>query len=175
MSLRSRLLCLVLLAVLVPATLLGWRFVRVNKAEISNAVHKLGLAANNVAASLEQRIQGTAQLHYGLAHSRLLDTDDRAACSAHLSTVREAYAQYTGILTVRPNGQMHCDSLQSGRTLDLSDRAYVQRVLAGAEGVLTEPAFLDVIPIRFGLSDEGAHYHVPLLISAYGYSTYRGS
>lgn len=141
MSLRSRLLCLVLLAVLVPATLLGWRFVRVNKAEISNAVHKLGLAANNVAASLEQRIQGTAQLHYGLAHSRLLDTDDRAACSAHLSTVREAYAQYTGILTVRPNGQMHCDSLQSGRTLDLSDRAYVQRVLAGAEGVLTEPAF----------------------------------
>ncbi|MDX1576741.1 MAG: hydroxyisourate hydrolase [Kiloniellales bacterium] len=38
-----------------------------------------------------------------------------------------------------------------------------------------EPAFLDVIPIRFGISDEAAHYHVPLLLSAYGYATYRGS
>lgn len=47
--------------------------------------------------------------------------------------------------------------------------------LKAAGDVLTEPPFLDVIPIRFGLSDEGAHYHVPLLISAYGYSTYRGS
>ncbi|TDK39110.1 hydroxyisourate hydrolase [Rhizobium deserti] len=40
---------------------------------------------------------------------------------------------------------------------------------------LTEPAFLDVIPIRFGISDSAAHYHVPLLLSPYGYSTYRGS
>ena len=40
---------------------------------------------------------------------------------------------------------------------------------------LTEPPFLDVIPIRFGISDAGVHYHVPLLISPYGYSTYRGS
>jgi 5-hydroxyisourate hydrolase len=40
---------------------------------------------------------------------------------------------------------------------------------------LTEPLFLDVIPIRFGISDPTAHYHVPLLISGYGYSTYRGS
>lgn len=35
--------------------------------------------------------------------------------------------------------------------------------------------FLDQIPIRFGISDETAHYHVPLLLSAFGYSTYRGS
>ena len=40
---------------------------------------------------------------------------------------------------------------------------------------LPEPAFLDVIPIRFGIADAGAHYHVPLLLSPYGYSTYRGS
>jgi len=38
-----------------------------------------------------------------------------------------------------------------------------------------EPLFLDQVPIRFGLSDGEAHYHVPLLISPYGYSTYRGS
>lgn len=38
-----------------------------------------------------------------------------------------------------------------------------------------EPLFLDLIPIRFGISEAGAHYHVPLLLSPYGYSTYRGS
>ncbi len=37
------------------------------------------------------------------------------------------------------------------------------------------PLFLDQIPIRFGINDATAHYHVPLLISPFGYSTYRGS
>jgi 5-hydroxyisourate hydrolase len=35
--------------------------------------------------------------------------------------------------------------------------------------------FLDRIPVRFGLADATAHYHVPLLVSAWAYSTYRGS
>ncbi len=44
-----------------------------------------------------------------------------------------------------------------------------------ATGVPAEaPRFLDVIPIRFGMS-AGDHYHVPLLVSPFGYSTYRGS
>jgi 5-hydroxyisourate hydrolase len=38
-----------------------------------------------------------------------------------------------------------------------------------------DPLFLDQVPIRFGMSDPAAHYHVPLLLSPYGYSTYRGS
>jgi 5-hydroxyisourate hydrolase len=37
-----------------------------------------------------------------------------------------------------------------------------------------EPRFLDVVPLRFGMS-EAKHYHVPLLLSPFGYSTYRGS
>ena len=37
------------------------------------------------------------------------------------------------------------------------------------------PLFLDEVPIRFGVADPAQHYHVPLLLSAYGYSTYRGS
>jgi len=41
--------------------------------------------------------------------------------------------------------------------------------------VLPDPAFLDVVVIAFGIADPAAHYHVPLLISPYGYSTYRGS
>ena len=37
-----------------------------------------------------------------------------------------------------------------------------------------ETLFLDQVPIRFGMSED-AHYHVPLLLSPFGYSTYRGS
>jgi 5-hydroxyisourate hydrolase len=40
---------------------------------------------------------------------------------------------------------------------------------------LDEPAFLDVIPIRFGIANASQHYHVPLLLSPFSYSTYRGS
>lgn len=47
--------------------------------------------------------------------------------------------------------------------------------LRGTGADLPDPAFLDVIPLRFGIADPSSHYHVPLLLSAYGYSTYRGS
>jgi hydroxyisourate hydrolase len=40
---------------------------------------------------------------------------------------------------------------------------------------LANPPFLDIIPIRFGVADPQAHYHVPLLVSPWSYSTYRGS
>jgi 5-hydroxyisourate hydrolase len=40
---------------------------------------------------------------------------------------------------------------------------------------MPEPRFIDVVSLRFGIADKGAHYHVPLLASPYGYSTYRGS
>jgi 5-hydroxyisourate hydrolase len=40
---------------------------------------------------------------------------------------------------------------------------------------LPDPAFLDTVAIEFGVADTAAHYHVPLLVSPFGYSTYRGS
>jgi 5-hydroxyisourate hydrolase len=40
---------------------------------------------------------------------------------------------------------------------------------------LPEPAFLDIVPIRFGIADPAGHYHVPLLASPWSYATYRGS
>ncbi len=45
---------------------------------------------------------------------------------------------------------------------------------ARAGGRSAEHPFLDVVPVRFGM-DEQQHYHVPLLLSPFGYSTYRGS
>ena len=47
--------------------------------------------------------------------------------------------------------------------------------LRGTGQVEGDVLFLDEIPIRFGVADAGAHYHVPLLISGHAYSTYRGS
>ena len=45
-----------------------------------------------------------------------------------------------------------------------------------ARGVqLPEPPFLDEVPLDFGIADADAHYHVPLLVSPWSYSTYRGS
>ena len=45
-----------------------------------------------------------------------------------------------------------------------------------ARGVsLPEPPFVDVVQLDFGMADAGGHYHVPLLVSPYSYSTYRGS
>lgn len=46
------------------------------------------------------------------------------------------------------------------------------RTQAGDDGDLR---FLDVIPLRFGVVDASQHYHVPLLVTPYSYSTYRGS
>ena len=48
--------------------------------------------------------------------------------------------------------------------------AYLDRIGTPPEA----PRFLDIIPLRFGMS-EAQHYHVPLLLSPFGYSTYRGS
>lgn len=49
--------------------------------------------------------------------------------------------------------------------------AYLEKTAGAAAG----PRFLDDVPIRFGVDDPSAHYHVPLLLSPFGYSTYRGS
>ncbi len=40
---------------------------------------------------------------------------------------------------------------------------------------IRSPAFLDNVILRFGIAEAREHYHVPLLVSPYGYSTYRGS
>ena len=66
------------------------------------------------------------------------------------------------------------DSFKAGR--------YELRFFAGdyfTQNAMTkndaDPAFLDIIPICFGISDLNSHYHVPLLVSPFSYSTYKGS
>ena len=52
---------------------------------------------------------------------------------------------------------------------------YVGSYFAQHFANLPTPPFLDEIVVRFGVADLGQHYHVPLLVSPYAYSTYRGS
>lgn len=84
------------------------------------------------------------------------------------------------ILTdVTTNADGRCDApLLSGEKLvagryriDFHVGAYFTRSGTSSD----EVPFLDVVPVSFGISDPDGHYHVPLLISPYGYSTYRGS
>ena len=46
---------------------------------------------------------------------------------------------------------------------------------AGIPAPAKGPRFLDTVVLRFGIADASEHYHVPLLLSPFGYSTYRGS
>ena len=80
------------------------------------------------------------------------------------------------IKTTETNDDGRCDApLLSGESMKIG--TYELRFHAGDYIGRTNdgPLFLDIIPIRFGLSDESAHYHVPLLVSPFSYSTYRGS
>jgi 5-hydroxyisourate hydrolase len=83
------------------------------------------------------------------------------------------------VLTTRTNSDGRCDApLLSGATMVTGVYELVFDVAAyfREAGVsLKDPPFLDRIPLRFGLSNAGQHYHVPLLVSPFAYSTYRGS
>ena len=170
MSLRTRLLILVIAAMLVPAVLVALRFVQNRASEIDAAIASLSASANDISADLDEKIQGTAQLHYGLARARDLATPDKAACSDFLSAVREEYTRFTGILTINPDGSLFCDSLRTGRTLDLRDRSYFKQALAARGTVTLEPVFgrltgISVLQIAYPVRSEAGELKFVLLAS----------
>ena len=84
----------------------------------------------------------------------------------------------THLKTVVTNADGRCDApLLAGAEFRTGEYELIFAAgdyLRGQGTKLPEPAFLDSVPIRFGMAAT-VHYHVPLLISPYGYSTYRGS
>ncbi len=64
------------------------------------------------------------------------------------------------------------DALAPGR---YALRFAVADYFRGLGVALPEPPFLDDVTVDFGVAAGGGHYHVPLLVSPFGYSTYRGS
>ena len=141
MSIRARLLLLILFATLTPAIVVGVNFLEYRESEIAVARRQLSAMAQYIAKDLSDTVRGTAQLHYGLSRARDLDTQDKAACSAFLAGVLKAHPQYTGILTITKDGDLFCDSLRTGKALHLTDRRYFQQARTSENPLAVEPAF----------------------------------
>lgn len=91
----------------------------------------------------------------------------------------EPTGEHRAVSVVTTNADGRCDApllegdaLTAGvYQLTFEVGPYFRAAGLGGEG----PAFLDSVPVRFGVAAPDQHYHVPLLVSPYGYSTYRGS
>jgi 5-hydroxyisourate hydrolase len=85
----------------------------------------------------------------------------------------------TRLVSTHTNGDGRCDApLLEGDAFETGRYELVFQAGAyfTASGVaLPDPAFVDEVVLRFGIADAGSHYHVPLLVSPWSYSTYRGS
>lgn len=115
----------------------------------------------------------------GRLTTHVLDTaNGRPADGLALSLYRLDGETRTLLKTMNTNIDGRCDApLLEGDAFHIGEYEIVFHAgdYMRSLGVsLAEPAFLDKVPIRFGIA-EHRHYHVPLLISPYGYSTYRGS
>ena len=115
----------------------------------------------------------------GKLTTHVLDTAHGCPAAGVQIALYRLTAQRVLISQARTNDDGRCDAplLDSGEIvpgqyeLEFHVGAYFS-----ARGIdLGEPAFLDQVPIRFGIARASQHYHVPLLISPFGYSTYRGS
>jgi diguanylate cyclase (GGDEF)-like protein len=139
MNLRQRILALVLAASLLPMLAMVWLLFEQRAAAIVQAREQLAVRADGIAGDLNDKISGTSQLLFGLGQVPVLGSADKAACSDFLADVLKENPQYTSLLTILPDGQMHCDALHTGRVLDLGDRGYFKRAVASGH-VVVEPA-----------------------------------
>ena len=115
----------------------------------------------------------------GRLTTHVLDTaTGRPAAGLAVALFRLGDGERTSVATALTNTDGRCDApLLSGAAF--APGTYELVFGAGAylesQGLdLPEPKFLDEVVIRFGMA-EARHYHVPLLLSPFGYSTYRGS
>ena len=87
MSLRARILWLVLLASLLPVLAMVWALLENRNHTLEQVRTQLGIRTAAIASDLDDKISGTAQLLFGLARVPVLDGDDLAACSTFLADV----------------------------------------------------------------------------------------
>ena len=116
----------------------------------------------------------------GRLTTHVLDTaTGRPAAGLLIELFRHEAGTAEPLGTARTNADGRCDGpLLAGEAFTPGVYELVFHVgayLRAGGAALPEPAFLDVVPIRFGVAEAGQHLHVPLLVSPYGYATYRGS
>jgi 5-hydroxyisourate hydrolase len=110
----------------------------------------------------------------GLTTHVLDTTHGRPAAGVPIRLLRAGALVFSGVTNAdgRCPGLLGEAALERGAyRLEFSVADYFRS--AGVD--LPDPPFLDVIAIDFAIAEPGGHYHVPLLVSPFGYSTYRGS
>ena len=116
----------------------------------------------------------------GKLTTHVLDTANgcpAAGMAVALYRLNGESAELLKSLTLNDDGRadaplLEGDTLRAGRYRLVFEVAAYFRARGAS---LPEPAFLDRVPLDFGLADTASHYHVPLLVSPWAYSTYRGS
>ncbi|MBY0267239.1 MAG: hypothetical protein K2W84_12555 [Burkholderiales bacterium] len=170
MSIRARLILLILFATLIPALAGVYHFIERRDVELAEAGRLLEIEAGRIARELADTISGTTQLHYGLSRARDFDKPERRTCSAFLGEVLRAHPQYTGILSINPDGNLFCDSLNTDRKLNLTDRDYFKAAMTSDNPVAVEPTFgrltgIAVIQVAYAARDAAGKPRFVLLAS----------
>ena len=150
---------------------------RIARIRLADLVHDDGLPGEPAPATTKPSEGSTM----GRLTTHVLDTAHgvpAAGLKIHLIRLEGGLKQHP-LKTVITNSDGRCDGpLLEGEALTAGQYELLFEVGAYFRErglLLPEPAFLDEIPIRFAIADAGAHYHVPLLVSPWSYSTYRGS
>lgn len=169
-SIRARLILLILFATLIPALAGVYHFIERRDVELAEAGRLLEIEAGRIARELADTISGTTQLHYGLSRARDFDKPERRTCSAFLGEVLRAHPQYTGILSINPDGNLFCDSLNTDRKLNLTDRGYFKAAMTSDNPVAVEPTFgrltgIAVIQVAYAARDAAGKPRFVLLAS----------
>jgi 2-oxo-4-hydroxy-4-carboxy-5-ureidoimidazoline decarboxylase len=135
-----------------------------------------------VALRLDQRIEGPDRLKvHGRLSTHVLDTHSgRPAAGVPVELLELSEAGESRLIeqgTTNVDGRTDRPLIE-GRPIPIG--RYELRFGAAEyfrkRGVaLAEPAFLDVVPVRFAVAEAEGHYHVPLLVTPWSYATYRGS
>jgi len=148
------------------------------EAELATALAEIDLIARLRITSL---IEGPGMARTdGRLSTHVLDTHSGRPAAGVRIELYEIGASATALLAEAvTNADGRTDApLLSGAPLRIGHyelRFHVGEYFAKQGAALPKPPFLDVVPVRFAISEPEGHYHVPLLVTPWSYSTYRGS
>jgi 2-oxo-4-hydroxy-4-carboxy-5-ureidoimidazoline decarboxylase len=146
--------------------------------ELANALAEIDLIAR---LRIGQYVMGPGMTRTeGRLSTHVLDTHSGKPAAGVRIELYEIAASATSLLAEAvTNADGRTDEpLLSGGPLRIGSyelRFHVGAYFAKGGTALAKPAFLDMIPVRFAIAEPEGHYHVPLLVTPWSYSTYRGS